>query len=149
MDSRSEPPEVVARHQGKAWPTVLKIGLGLLLVLLVAAIALSTLSAPQPVVWLDPAKVVLAPKPPGAIAQLRRKLAILTAPVWQRFRRARPQIMIDSSVMKLSSAAAEGAALGAPTATNTDGLKAWVVSPEQLAALRQRLKNAPGATPLT
>jgi hypothetical protein len=111
--------------------------------LAVVLIAFSTLNQPPKLVWLDPDQAA-QPQRQGVLAQIKGRLAILTAPIRHRFRRTKPQICIKSTLMKLGPGAAEKAGLGAPDGTNADGLRAWLLSPDQLAAVRQRLRAIPG-----
>jgi hypothetical protein len=108
-------------------------------VLVAGVIALSLLSRPPQLVWLDPSQSSLTAPPQGAWSQLKGRLAILTAPIWHRFRRTKPQIHINTTMLKLGPLAAENAGLGAPAGTNSDGVRAWLLARDQLAGFRQRI----------
>jgi len=82
---------------------------------------------------------------PGPLTRLKEKVIILTLPIWMRYWNTQPQILVDSSLLTLSTAAAEQTGLGTPVATNGNGMRAWVLPPTELEALRQRLNVVPGA----
>ena len=73
----------------------------------------------------------------------------LTAPLWRRYWGTQPQILVDSRLLTLSAAAAAQTGLGAPVATNSDGVHAWILSPAELRPFLQRLKTTPDASLLS
>ena len=98
----------------------------------------------QRVVWLTPAEFRQSTQP-GPFTRIKYDIINLTGPLFRRFLRFRPQINIDSSLMALSAAASEATDLGKPTATNAAGLRAWVLSPNDLQSFQARLKSIPEA----
>jgi hypothetical protein len=83
---------------------------------------------------------------PGLLTSLKNKVIQLTAPFWRSYWNAQPQILIDSRLLTLPAAAADQTGLGAPTATNTDGMRAWILSPAELNSFLQRLDTIPDAS---
>ena len=63
-----------------------------------------------------------------------------------RLRRAQPLINLDCKVLTLSSAALEGAGLGAAATTNADGRRAWILTPTEASGLRQQFKTNSAAS---
>lgn len=135
------PPSPV-RKRRRVWQFVLVAVAALLLLSLLVVVLIP--SEPQ-VTWLTPAELAHATKP-SPLVTIKRKLINLTAPLWRWYRSNRRSIQISSNFLTLSTAAAEQTGLGAPTTTNADGLRAWILSPAELNALRQRLKTLPGAS---
>ena len=91
-------------------------------------------------IWLAPTELTQSTRP-GLFTRFGYKVKNLTAPLWQRFRRNRPQIHIDSNLMTVAPEAARQAGLGAAVATNALGLHAWILSPQELIAFERRLKS--------
>jgi hypothetical protein len=71
-------------------------------------------------------------------------VALLVWPFIHNYWHSRPNIKIAADVMSFSAAAAEQIGLGAPAATNTDGLRLWLVSPSDLAVFQNRLVGLSG-----
>lgn len=127
--------------------TSLKTALIALGVLLLVIVSFFTDSAPSgdKVVWLTPAQLARINQR-GPLTRAKDRLMHWTAPLWKFYWRSRPQILIDSSLLTLSAAAAEQTSLGAPVAANIDGMRAWILSPAELSAFQQRLKTASDAS---
>jgi hypothetical protein len=85
----------------------------------------------------------------GRLARLKDKVISLTARFWRRYWNTQPQILVDSSLLTLSAAAAEQTGLSALVATNSEGTRAWILSPTELSDLLQRLKTTPEASLLS
>jgi len=88
----------------------------------------------QNLVWLNPNQA--GANPPGPLLRLRSKLSGWAGPLVQRFRKAKRQISIDTELVAPSPATQLG--LNSATATNSDGTRVWILSPDQLNALRYR-----------
>jgi hypothetical protein len=92
------------------------------------------------VVWL--ASTAFAPvKRIGALTRMKYKLINLTAPIWGRFRRARPQILIDSFMLSFEPGTEPQSELGPPVSTSQAGFQAWVLSATEAGVFRARLKT--------
>jgi hypothetical protein len=113
--------------------------------LLPAVLLIVLFPSESQVTWLTLAELAHATKP-GPLTIIKHKLINLTAPLWRWYHSNRRSIYISSNFLILSTAAAEQTGLGAPTTTNADGLRAWILSPAELDAFRQRLKTLPGAS---
>src|SRR6266550_2777952 len=101
----------------------------LVALLLVFALLLALASRPGPLfAWLTQAEMSRLTRP-GPLTRLKDKVITLAAPILRRFWNTQPQILIDSRILTLSAAAADHAGLGAPVATNSDGMSAWILSP--------------------
>ena len=119
--------------------------------MLVLVITLLLILLPRPgppFVWLTPAEMARFTQP-GPLTRLKHELMNLTAPLWRRYWSTQPQILVDSRLLTLSAAAADQTGLGAPVATNTDGMHAWILSPPELSTFLQRLKTTPDASLLS
>jgi hypothetical protein len=117
---------------------------------LFAIIIFFSISTPpeDKVLWLAPGELARI-KQGGAVARIKDKLMQWTAPVWKSYWSRQPQILIDSSLLTFSAAALDQTGLGASVATNTDGTRAWILSPAELSAFRQHLTTIPGASLLS
>ena len=118
------------RHGLRRLVTVAMLG-----VLLLAIILFFTRSSKPdpPITWLSPTELARFTQP-GPLTRLKDKLMNLTAPLWRRYWRTQPQILVDSRLMIRSAAAADQIDLGVPVATNTDGMRAWILSPPELSS---------------
>ena len=127
--------------------STIRLALAALGVLLTSTILFIVFTAsPDPdVVWLTQAEMI-QPKHTGPLTQLKHKFMNLTAPLWRRYWSSQPQILIDSSLLTIPTATVVETELGAPVATNIDGMYAWILSPTNVNALRQRLTAIPGAS---
>jgi hypothetical protein len=114
--------------------------------LLVITLFFTLTSRPlPPVAWLTQAEMARRTQP-GPLTRLKDKVISLTAPLWRRYWNTQPQILIDSRLLTLSAATADQTGLGAPVATNTDGMRAWILSSAELSGLLMRLKTTPEAS---
>jgi hypothetical protein len=118
--------------------------LGVLLLVITLLLTLASRPGP-PFAWLTQAEMARLTYP-GPLTRLKEKVIILTLPIWMRYWNTQPQILVDSSLLTLSTAAVEQTGLGTPVATNGNGMRAWVLPPTELKALRQRLNVLPGAS---
>jgi hypothetical protein len=118
--------------------------LGVLLLVIILFSTLASRSGP-PFAWLTQAELAQLTQP-GALTRLKDKVMILTAPLWLRYWNTQPQILVDSSLLTLSTAGAEQTGLGTPFATNSNGMRAWILRPAEWIALQQRLNVLPGAS---
>ena len=121
--------------------TAIKLGVIGSAVLLLAIIFFSSNSTPpgEKLVWLTPGELARINQG-GPLGRIKDKLMQWTAPLWKSYWNRQPQILIDSSLLKLSAASADQTGLGAAVATNSDGMRAWILSPAELSTLQQRLK---------
>src|SRR5207237_9248350 len=60
-------------------------------------------------------------------------------PLWRGDRSRRPNIRVNSKLLEVTTAGAAQTGLGAATATNADGTRAWILSPEELSALKPKI----------
>jgi len=114
--------------------------------LLVITLFFTLTSRPIPAVaWLTQAEMARRTQP-GPLTRLKDKVISLTAPLWRRYWNTQPQILIDSRLLTLSAAAADRTGLGAPVSTNTDDMRAWILSSAELSSFLQRLMTTPEAS---
>jgi hypothetical protein len=118
--------------------------LGVVLLVITVLLTLPLRPVP-PFAWLTDAEMARLTQP-GPLTRLKDKVVIVTAPLWRHYWNRQPQILIDSRLLTLSAAAADQTGLGAPTATNTNGMRAWSLSPAELSSVLQRLKTIPDAS---
>ena len=118
--------------------------LAVLLLVITLLFTLASRSGP-PFVWLTQAETARLTHP-GPLTRLKEKVIILTLPLWMRYWNTQPQILVDSRLLTLSTAAVEQTGLGTPVATNGNGMRAWMLPPTELEALRRRLNVIPGAS---
>jgi len=135
------PPSPVRKRRRVRRFVLIAIAALLLLALLVVVL----IPSESQVTWLTPAELAHATKP-SPLTAIKRKLIIFTAPLWRWYRSSRRTIQIKSNFLTLSTTTSEQIGLGAPTTTNADGLRAWILSPAELTAFQQRLKTLPGAS---
>jgi len=117
--------------------------LGVLLLVITLLLTLPSRPVP-PFAWLTQAEMARLTQP-GPLTRLKDKMVILTAPLLRRYWNTQPQILIDSTFLTLSAAAADQVGLGAPVATDTNDMHAWILSPAELNGFLQRLKTTPDA----
>ena len=118
--------------------------LGVLLLVITLLLTLASRPGP-PFAWLTQGEMARLTHP-RPLTRLKEKVIILTLPLWMRYWNTQPQILVDSSLLTLSTAAVEQTGLGTPVATNCNGMRAWVLPPTELKALRQRLNVLPDAS---
>jgi hypothetical protein len=94
--------------------------------------------------WLTTGELA-RPKPITPFTQFKFRVLRLTAPVWQRFVKNRPQITIEASVLKLSATAPGPIDFIPPFATAANGTRAWILSPQQIRSVRAQLAALPEA----
>jgi len=128
---------------------VFPLALAATLVLLLGFVIVSTRAwhSHNDLVWMTPGDMAQTLRP-GPFIQLRRKLANLTRPIWQRFRRSGPNIKIQSKLVALPVASLDPIGLPPASTTNADGTRAWILSPTELSALEERLAAIPGRSDL-
>jgi len=147
MHSKRELPERSSTSRKCHRCTALKLGIIASGVLLLAIAFLCFHSTPPDgkVVWLRPDELARIENG-GPLARIRDKLMQWTAPLWKSYWSSQPQILIDSSLLTFSAAETDQTGLGAPVATNRDGMRAWILSSAELSAFRQRLNSIPDAS---
>jgi hypothetical protein len=150
MHSNPQLPEQVCAPFNRHRRTTFKVGIIALSVLLLALIFFFSSSTPSDdkLVWLTAGELART-KQGSPFRRMKDKLMGWTAAHWKSFWSSRPQILIDSRLLTLSKAAADQTDLGAPVATNSDGARAWILSPAELSGLLQRLKTMPDASLLS
>ena len=116
----------------------------IVLLAIIVVLVITTMSTSK-VVWLTPAQLARSTQP-GPFATFKQKVRNLMGPVWRRFRRAPSQIVISSSLLTLSSTTSEQFGLAAPTTTNANGMRAWILGATESSALQQRLKTNSAAS---
>jgi hypothetical protein len=116
--------------------------LGVVGVLILLSILFSLPSAPphRPIAWLTPAQLKQATQP-GTLTRLKNKLMTLMPFLWQWQWRHEPLFLTESKLLVLPSAVTAQVGLGPPTATNSDGLQGWILSPARSRAFQQLLKG--------
>ena len=141
-----EPAPTLKRPLNPRLKVTLKLTLVFLGILLLGIVLFFMLhvSPDRTLVWLTPAEFRQTTRP-GIFTRIKYDIINLTGPFLRGFFRYRPQINIDSSLMAVSAAASEATDLGNPTATNTAGLRAWVLSPNDLQRFQRGLKTNPDA----
>jgi len=145
MNSQPSLPKAASSPPTPAHRTGLKLAFGLLAGLLLAIMISLVLVGrnDRALIWLTPAEFTRITDR-GPFTRMKYKLLNLTAPIWQRFRRAKPTISVDSSLMTLPKEAVALFDLGPSAATNSSGLRAWILSREQVKKLRLNFKRLPG-----
>ncbi len=102
----------------------------LLLTLSLFALLIIQFTKPaEKVIWLNP-KTAFRPALPASLKRLKDKLVSLPviAPFWQRHHPKQPLILVSAQVFNCSDPAPSLRAMGAPIATNANGMRAWIVS---------------------
>jgi hypothetical protein len=150
VHSNPQSPEQVCTPFNRHRRTTFKLGFIALSALLLALTFFFCSSNPpdEKLVWLTGGEWARA-KEGSPFRRMKDKLMGWTAALWKSFWNSRPQILIDSRLLTLSKAAADQTDLGAPVATNSDGARAWILSPAELSGFLQRLKTIPDASLLS
>jgi len=89
--------------------------------------------------WFTPAEIYQNNQT-GIVAKGKNLLRGIAGPLLQWYRNRKPFVQVDSCFFLLTPDAASTNGLGPPTATNVDGLRAWVVDSRQLAGFKARFK---------
>jgi len=131
--SRPDPLPPERSSKLKLW-----IGIGAILFLAFIVFVASRASRKEKLSWLPP-NVLSRALQPSALAQYKYKLVRATAPLWRWWRPRRPQICVSCRLVELSGAGVEQRGLGQASATNADGTRAWIVSPEGFTNLNLNL----------
>ncbi len=121
--------------------------LGMLLLSITPLLTLASRPGP-PFAWLTQAEMARLTNP-GPLTRLKDKLMNLTAPLWRRYWNTQPEIGMGCRLLTLSAAAADQTGLSAAVATNSNGVRAWTLSPAELGRFLQRLKTTPGVSLLS
>jgi hypothetical protein len=93
-------------------------------------------------VWLTPAQLDQASRP-GPVILLKYKLKGFVELLLGHRRSHQSGTLISTSIVTISSDDT-ASLLSAPFATNAGGMKAWILSPEEMSAFLKRLKAGPG-----
>jgi hypothetical protein len=96
----------------------------------------------QTLLWLNPSQYTSATSP-GPVTRLKYKVMNLTSPLWQRFRRAKKQVLVEAQFEAIPAGVGEPPGLGPPFATNSDGTLAWILSPSNLTNFQSFLHETP------
>ena len=99
--------------------------------------------------WLGPAS--FGPSgPPGPLTRLKWRMRTwpVVAPLLARSRAQQPRILVTSSIWTIPPAAMNEMTLGAPIATNANGVQVWILPPARLNKLKQQISGMPGASTL-
>lgn len=146
MNSQPEAPAIPCPAPGRKRRAVLWLAsVTLLLVAFGWFFALRPLAGSN-LVWLTPAQFARTTQA-GPWTNLKNKIARIVAP-WGVFNwRHRPNILVRSTLVALTSDAAQRDGLpAAAAATNADGTRVWILSSAELKVLQQRLKATPSAS---
>jgi hypothetical protein len=143
----SEPASSIPRSNRHCRRRLAVAALGVVLLVLTVLLTLPSRPVP-PFEWLTQTEMARLTQP-GPLTRLKDKVINLTAPLWRRYWNRQPQILVDSRLLTLSDAGTDHTGLGTPVATNTDGMRAWILSPAELSGFLQRLKTTPDASLLS
>lgn len=129
------------------WPKLVWAVLGIATLIIAACfVAPSDRALPQGIVWIKPSEWAHYITP-GPFTRLKdTALRLLPASFWRWYMSQREQISIDSRLLTLTTESARRTEPASQCWTNAQGMRAWILSAEDLASLRQQLKNPPGAT---
>lgn len=121
------------------------IGLVLLLVAILVAV-FGRAQRPRPgFAWINPAELWERTRP-SALSRLKFRILRLPGPLWGWYMKGREQIQVQARLFTISAATTHPAALPPNCYTNLDGVRAWVLSPEQLTTFTGDLGTASHAS---
>ncbi len=101
--------------------------------------------APKGLGWMKPSELAQYIQP-GPLTLLKYKILRLPGPFWGWYMKVREQILVETRLLTLTAEAAQQAELPSECQTNEDGARAWILSAEQLASLKQQLKALSGVS---
>lgn len=129
------------------WSKLIGAVLGIAVLIIVACfVAAWDRATPKGIVWIKPSEFSLYITP-GPLTRLKyTALRRLPAWFWRWYMSHREQISIDSRLLTLTTEFALRTEPASQCWTNAQGMRAWILSAEDLASLRQQLRNLPGAT---
>jgi len=141
MDSPPPKSETLAApaalRRRRALLRFLAVSISLLVILVILFLAFAP--SDSQFAWLTPAQMAQATHA-GPLTQLKYKLIRLAGPLMRFYHSHRPNILISSNILRISSPAPP-ADLGPPFITNSGGMSAWILSPAELLSFRQALKT--------
>ncbi|MHB8523640.1 MAG: hypothetical protein ACYDH9_23195 [Limisphaerales bacterium] len=146
MDSQPSLPEPASRPPKRKRSVTLQLVGVVVGALSLGAILLFALApAPNPkMAWLAPTELAQATHV-GPITRLRYRVMNLTAPLWRWYWNRKPRISVRATLRTLDPWSAERTGLGTPIATNSAGMRAWILTPAKASLWQQRLKSVPGS----
>ncbi len=118
------------------------------LCLAVLALFLFAAISGERIVWLTPKQLAQSTQG-GPLSKLKGKLVNITPMFVWRIWPTKPSVRVDASLMTMTEQAVRQLNLGTPAASNAAGLRAWILSPDELAALQARLKASSNVTLLS
>src|SRR5204863_6401263 len=102
------------------------LGLGLILIVLIFLSAwLGGRNTDRQLIWINPSQLASRP---GPLTIVKYKVVNLMGPFLRGFLKRPIQMEIDSRLMTVSSGSFSGSDLGPPTATSSNGVRAWITS---------------------
>src|ERR1700722_10640229 len=147
MDLPPKTTELAAAKPRRKHSRALLFAIAVAIMLITTVITL-LLSGPgdEQMTWLTPAQMSQA-KQVGPFIRLKYQLKSWIGPFARFFvNRKKSLIQLNSNIFRLSTASADQIDLGAPTSTNADGMRAWILSSKDLSSFQQHLKAVPDAT---
>jgi hypothetical protein len=120
----------------------------LVLVLCLTAFFIHEAPTREKFAWLEPSRLIYS-REAGPLTRLRRRLESLPGikSVVERYHQQKPRIFTDAGVWTVPPGALDSAVLGSPMATNTSGVRVWILPPTAVSNFNARLKKTPGAAP--
>jgi len=113
--------------------------------LAIALVSLLVVSSNKSLIWLTPADLVPASHS-GPLTDLKYQIKKLVMPVWKRFRPAPGFVDLSAKILTLRASEAWGKNLGAPSATDANGMRAWILPATEWSAFKEQLKAKFGAS---
>ena len=128
------------------WPKLIcaLVGVALLTILLLCVTAPHR-DTPNGFAWMTLPQLSKSLSP-GPFTRLKYRFLRLPGPFWRWYMSGREQIQIESRLVTLTTEAARRNAPLSLCSTNSDGMCAWILSPEELTILKQQIKDLPEAT---
>ncbi len=98
---------------------------------------------PKALAWLEPSQLA---QDPGLFTRLKFRFLRLPGPFWGWYMSGREQIVVETRLLKLTAEATQRAEPSSLCWTNKDGVRAWILSPEDLKSLMQQLTGLAGVS---
>jgi len=95
-------------------------------------------------VWLS-GRPIPPPRKQTTWSKVRFELIKIGYPVWRHLRTPPTILRVEASLLQCSPAGAREvtSVLGTAVSTNAEGLRAWIIPPSSMSAVRDRLQTAP------
>ncbi len=136
--SQVSPP--LSKPKRRRWFLCLAIAAALAIVAVVLFSVVTDFGNTEKTIWYTPAQFAKALNP-GPLTKAKLTVLRWLDPLLRHFQKPKAAIMLESRVFKMPPTEAGDSELGIPASTNIDGMRLWILPPEKMQALTQRVDS--------